>query len=370
MDRFAASSSFSHRTAPLSAVLLVQLGTPDDPEPAPVRRYLKQFLSDPRVVEIPRLAWWPILNGIILNTRPRKSSAKYQSIWTPQGSPLLVHTRRQAVLLRGSLGERNVDVEVAYAMRYGNPSLEKVLRELRERNLTRLLVVPLYPQYAAATTASVFDSLARELCTWRNLPELRVVRSFHRDPGYIAALAIQVRRQWETGGKGGKLVMSFHGLPRRSLTLGDPYHCECLATARLLADELGLAQDDWIATFQSRFGRARWLEPYTLPTLLGLAKQGVRKVDVICPGFVADCLETLEELNIEAKAAFLKAGGTDFNYIACLNESPPWIGALSDLVQRHLGGWPSAKLPQDLQQRREAALADRETLAKQRGAAA
>ena len=370
MDRFSASSSFSHRTPPRTAVLLVQLGTPDDPEPAPVRRYLKQFLSDPRVVEIPRLAWWPILNGIILNTRPRKSSAKYQAIWTPRGSPLLVHTRQQASLLRGALGEKAIDVEVAYAMRYGNPSLGKVLRELRERNVTRLLVVPLYPQYAASTTASVFDALARELCTWRNLPELRVVRNFHRDPGYIAALAADVRRQWETGSRGDKLVMSFHGLPRRSLTLGDPYHCECLATARLLADELGLKEDAWIATFQSRFGRARWLEPYTLPTLLALAKKGVGKVDVICPGFVADCLETLEEINIEARAAFLKAGGTDFNYIACLNESPLWIGALSDLAQRQMGGWPVAMLPEDLQQRREAALTHREALAKQRGATA
>ena len=370
MDRFAASSSFSHSTPPITAVLLVQLGTPDDPEPAPVRRYLKQFLSDPRVVEIPRIAWWPILNGIILNTRPRKSSAKYQAVWTSQGSPLLVHTRRQTILLRGSLGERNVDVVVSHAMRYGNPSLEKVLRELRERNLSRLLVVPLYPQYAASTTASAFDAIARELTTWRNLPELRMVRNFHRDPGYIAALAAQVRHQWETRGRGEKLLMSFHGLPRRALTLGDPYHCECLATARLLGDELGLDRNDWVATFQSRFGRARWLEPYTLPTLLELAKTGTRKVDVVCPGFVADCLETLEEINIEARTAFLKAGGTDFNYIACLNESPAWIGALSDLVQRQLGGWPVAKLSDELQQRRQSALSDREALAKQRGAAA
>lgn len=347
MDRFTASSSLSHSTPPLTAVLLVQLGTPDDPEPAPVRRYLKQFLSDPRVVEIPRIAWWPILNGIILNTRPRRSSAKYQAIWTSHGSPLQVYTKRQSVLLRGSLGERGVDVAVVHAMRYGNPSVANVLCELRERNLARLLVVPLYPQYSSATTASAFDAITGELCTWRNLPELRLVRSFHRDPGYVAALAAQVRRQWERGDRGGKLVMSFHGLPRRSLALGDPYHCECLATARLLGNELGLHRDDWVATFQSRFGRARWLEPYTLPTLLDLATQGVKKVDVICPGFVADCLETLEEIDIEAKAAFLKAGGTDFNYIGCLNESSPWISALSDLVQRQLGGWPVARLSED-----------------------
>ena len=327
MNRFTAGSSFTHRTAPLTAVLLVQLGTPDEAEPGPVRRYLRQFLSDPRVVEIPRLAWWPILNGVILNTRPRKSAAKYRTVWSPHGSPLQVHTRRQAVLLRGALGERGLEVAVLHAMRYGNPSIPAVLRELRERNLTRLLVVPLYPQYAGSTTASSFDAIARELSGWRNLPELRMVRGFHREPGYIAALATQVRRRWEAHGRAEKLVMSFHGVPRRTLMLGDPYHCECLATARLLADELGLAEGDWIATFQSRFGRARWLEPYTLPTLLELARGGVRTVDVICPGFVADCLETLEEIDIEARAAFLEAGGTAFNYIACLNEAPQWIAA-------------------------------------------
>ena len=370
MTRFTAGSNFSHRTPPLTAVLLVQLGTPDEPEPGPVRRYLKQFLSDPRVVEIPRAVWWPILNGVVLNTRPRRSAAKYRTVWTPHGSPLEVHTRRQASLLRGSLGERGLDVTVLHAMRYGNPSLPDVLRELRERNLTRLLVLPLYPQYAAATTASCFDAIAREFTGWRNLPELRMVRGFHREPGYIAALAAQVRRKWDVHGRAQKLVMSFHGVPRRSLTLGDPYHCECLATARLLADELDLQQEQWVATFQSRFGRARWLEPYTLPTLLDLARRGVREVDVVCPGFVADCLETLEEIDVEARAAFLQAGGTAFHYIACLNESPQWIAALSDLAERHLGGWPVARLGGELQEQRRTALEQREALAKARGAAA
>jgi ferrochelatase len=369
MNRYTAGRSFTHRSPPLTAVLLVQLGTPDEPEPAQVRRYLRQFLSDPRVVEIPRLAWWPILNGIILRTRPRQSAQKYRKVWSPHGSPLQVHTRRQAVLLRGALGERGVDVAVVHAMRYGNPSVSSVLRELRERNLSRLLVVPLYPQYSSSTTASCFDAVALELSGWRNLPELRMVRGFHREPGYIASLATQVRRKWEANGKPDKLVMSFHGVPRRSLMLGDPYHCECLATARLLADALGLAAHEWVATFQSRFGRARWLEPYTLPTLLELAKAGVRKVDVVCPGFVADCLETLEEIDIEARSAFLQAGGTDFNYIACLNESPQWIAALSDLAERQLGGWPVALLDPERQERREAALAQREALAKARGAA-
>ena len=370
MDRYTASSSFSHRNPPLTAVLLVQLGTPDAPEPGAVRRYLKQFLADPRVVEIPRLFWWPILNGIILNTRPRKSAAKYRSVWTPDGSPLLVHTVRQATLLKGALGERGLDVATVHAMRYGNPGVPTVLRELRKRNLTRLLVVPLYPQYAAATTASAFDAIATELASWRNLPELRMVRNFHREPGYIGALAAQVRRHWEHNGRAQKLVMSFHGLPRRALLLGDPYHCECLATARLLSGELGLGPDDWIATFQSRFGSARWLEPYTLPTLLDLARKGVGKVDVICPGFVSDCLETLEEINLEARHGFLAAGGTGFNYIECLNESPAFIAALADLVQRQLGGWPAARMPEALQHRQAAALAQREVLARERGAIA
>jgi ferrochelatase len=369
MNRYSAGKDFSHRAPPLTAVLLVQLGTPDEAARAPVRRYLKQFLSDPRVIEIPRLAWWPILNGIILNTRPRKSAAKYRAVWTAEGSPLQVHTRRQALLLRGALGERKVDVAVVHAMRYGNPSVAAGLRGLRDVNLTRLLVVPLYPQYAASTTASAFDEVAAELSTWRNLPELRMVRNFHDEPGYIAALAAQVRRQWTSQGRGQKLVMSFHGLPQRSLTLGDPYHCECLATARLLAAQLGLGEEQWIATFQSRFGSARWLQPYTLPTLLDLAKNGTREVDVICPGFVADCLETLEEISIEARAAFLEAGGTAFNYIECPNESSLWISALSDLVQRHLSGWPVARLSDEAAQQRDQALEARQSRARQRGAA-
>ena len=370
MNRFTAGSNFTHRTPPLTAVLLVQLGTPEEPEPGAVRRYLRQFLSDPRVVEIPRLAWWPILHGIVLRTRPRRSAAKYRTVWTPHGSPLQVHTRRQAVLLRGSLGERSLDVAVVHAMRYGNPSIATVLRELRDRNLTRLLVLPLYPQYAGSTSASAFDAISRELSRWRNLPEFRMVRGFHREPAYIAALAAQVRRQWETHGRGDKLVVSFHGVPRRSLLQGDPYHCECLATARLLADELELRPDQWVATFQSRFGRARWLEPYTLPTLLELARSGTRSVDVICPGFVADCLETLEEIDVEARAAFLAAGGTGFNYIACLNESAHWIAALSEIAERQLAGWPVARLGEELQARREAALLQREALARARGAVA
>ena len=370
MSRYSASVPFSHRAAPTTAVVLVQLGSPASPGTGAVRRYLRQFLSDPRVVEIPRLAWWPILNGPVLLGRPSRSARKYASIWTPDGSPLAIHTRRLASMLLGALGDAGSDVAVAHAMRYGEPSLPAVLRKLRDRNLSRLLVLPLYPQYSGTTTGSVFDAVAAELSQWRNLPELRFVRGFHRDPGYIEALVASIRAQWSASARAEKLVLSFHGLPRRNLLLGDPYHCECLATARLVAEELKLPADDVVVTFQSRFGRARWLEPYTAPTLVELARKGVRSVDVACPGFVADCLETLEEIDIEGRAAFLKAGGRQFRFIPCLNTSPVWVRALADLTRRQLAGWPVARLDDAMQARREAALVEREAMAKARGAKA
>ena len=335
---------YTHGTLARTAVLLVNLGTPDAPEPAAVRRYLKQFLSDPRVVEIPRAVWLPILHGVILNVRPKKSAAKYASIWTEQGSPLLQHSREQALLLRGYLGERGSDVDVRLAMRYGEPSIPRVLGELRAANTERILLLPLYPQYSASTTATVFDAVNGELARMRNVPELRTVKHFHDDPGYIEALKKSVFDHWARHGaprdSGGKLVMSFHGVPRRSLDLGDPYHCECRKNGRLLGEALGLAKDDYLVTFQSRFGKAEWLQPYTAPTLHALGGQGVARVDVICPGFVADCLETLEEINIEGRQEFLTAGGKTFHYIACLNESPAFIHALADLAAAHLQGWP------------------------------
>jgi len=338
------------RTAPLAvddertAVLLINLGTPSAPEPAAVRRYLAEFLSDPRVVEIPRLIWWPILHGVILRTRPRASARKYASIWTERGSPLLAHSEQQAILLRGYLGDRGLDIDVVLAMRYGEPSIAAALRELKQRRARRVLVLPLYPQYAAATTASTFDAVSDGLRVMRDLPEVRWVRDFHDDRAYIAALRQSVLDHWKRNGaaslQGGRLIISFHGVPRRSIDLGDPYFAECQATGRLLADALGLGPDQYLVTFQSRFGRAEWLQPYTAPTLVRLAREGVRKVDVICPGFVADCLETLEEISIEARAEFLAAGGTEFSYVPCLNDSPPFIRALSELVERQTGGWP------------------------------
>lgn len=338
---FAPEPPFDHARAPRTAILLCNLGTPQSPTPAALRRYLAEFLSDPRVVEIPRLLWWLILHGVILRVRPARSARKYASIWTEQGSPLLVWTELQAKLLRGYLGERGHHVSVRTAMRYGEPSIAAGLDELKREGATRILVLPLYPQYSGPTTASVIDAVGAWARKVRALPELRFVNRYHDDPGYIAALAKRVTDHWMIHGRPDRLVLSFHGVPQRTLLLGDPYHCECHVTARLLTERLGLKREDVLVTFQSRFGKARWLEPYTEPTLKALAAGGVQRVDVMCPGFTSDCLETLEEINVEARHAFLTAGGKEFNYIACLNDQHEWIAALADVAIRHLQGWPT-----------------------------
>lgn len=338
--RFRREPLLPHDTPARTAVLLVNLGSPAQPTSGAVRRYLAEFLGDPRVVEIPRLAWWPILHGIILRTRPRRSAAKYASIWTPEGSPLAVGTARLAALLKGSLGERQHPVLVRHAMRYGPPSVATELDALKAEGATRILVLPLYPQYSAATTASVWDAVSQWASSTRNLPELRLIRHYPDLTPYIRALASDIRAHWSREGRPEVLVMSFHGMPRRTLDLGDPYHCECHKTARLLALELGLRDSEWRLTFQSRFGKAKWLEPYTEPVLKALAGQGIRRVDVICPGFAVDCLETLEEIAQEACDAFLAAGGQEFRYIPCLNDSPGHVRALAELCIQHLQGWP------------------------------
>ncbi len=359
--RFATEPALAHGTPARTAVLLVNLGTPDEPTAPALRRYLREFLSDPRVVEIPRLVWWPILHGIILNTRPAKSAAKYATVWTAEGSPLAMWTAKQATLLQGYLGERGLrppQLLVRHAMRYGNPSVASVLDELKTQNATRILTLPLYPQYAAATTASVNDAVMAWAMQQRRQPELRFVQRYHDDAGYIGALVQRVRSHWQSHGRGDKLVFSFHGVPERSLLLGDPYHCECHATARLLAEGLGLKKDEWLVTFQSRFGKAKWLEPYTEPTLVALARQGVTRVDVMCPGFTSDCLETLEEIAQEAREAFLGAGGRSFEYIPALNDQHEWIAALAGVAMRHLQGWDiSAADEPGLQAQRSRAIA-------------
>ncbi|MFY7864383.1 ferrochelatase [Roseateles sp.] len=351
---------YAHGSPSKTALLYCNLGTPDAPTAPALRRYLAQFLSDPRVVEIPRIVWKVILHGIILRVRPAKSAAKYASVWTSEGSPLKVWTEKQSKLLQGYLGERGHAVTVRYAMRYGSPSIADTLNALRAEGATRILVLPAYPQYSGATTASVVDDVAHWTLKTRHLPELRFINRYHDDPQYIAALADSVRAHWAEHGRPERLVMSFHGMPARTLALGDPYHCECLKTGRLLAEALGLQKTDYVVTFQSRFGKAKWLEPYTEPTLKKLANEGVKNVAVICPGFSADCLETLEEINMEAREAFLHAGGSHFSYIPCLNDSPAGMRALTALAERHLQGWPTqgaAQSAAELQSQRERALA-------------
>ena len=356
---FAKEPPFTHGQPPLTAVLFCNLGTPDSPTTADVRRFLSEFLSDPRVVEIPRLLWLLILHGIILRFRPAKSAAKYASIWTLEGSPLKVWTEKQAKLLQGWLAQRGHNVQVRYAMRYGSTSMAEQLDALKAEGTTRVLVLPAYPQYSATTTASLFDAVYAWAGKVRTLPELRFVNHYHDDAGYINALAANIQRYWKTNGRPDQLVMSFHGVPERTLHLGDPYHCECRKTARLLAEQLGLRKDQFKVTFQSRLGRAKWLEPYTEPTLIALGQSGVKRVDVVCSGFTSDCLETLEEIAMEGKAAFLRAGGQNFHYIACLNDDAIWITALCELALRHLGGWPTlaGSDPRALAESRAAALA-------------
>ncbi|HRC59983.1 Ferrochelatase [Candidatus Propionivibrio aalborgensis] len=348
MSRYLPEPEYRHGTAEKTAVLLINLGTPEAPTTSAVRRYLQEFLSDPRVVEIPRAVWWLILNGIILNVRPRKSAEKYALIWTPEGSPLQVHTKRQATMLRGFLGEAKHRVVVDYAMRYGQPSIPTTLSRLKTEGCTRFLLLPLYPQYSSSTTASAFDAAFAWAASIRNQPELRTLRSYAGHPGYVEALASSVREHWMTNGRphaSYRLIMSFHGVPRYTLDKGDPYHCECHKTARLLAEALNLGADEYQISFQSRFGRTEWLQPYTAQTLAALGKQGVQTVDVICPGFPADCLETLEEIAMEGKAEFIRAGGKAYRYIPCLNERDDWIHALADLASTHLQGWPTRDIP-------------------------
>ncbi len=356
---FSPEPPFKHGQTPRTAVLYCNLGTPDAPTPSAVRRYLAQFLSDARVVEIPRLLWLLILHGIILRTRPAKSAAKYASIWTAEGSPLRLWTEKQSKLLQGWLGERGHQVVVRYAMRYGNPSIASQLDALKAAGVTRVLVLPAYPQYSATSSASVFDAVYTWAARTRSIPELRFVNHYHDHAGYIQALAASIQRHWQANGRPDQLLMSFHGVPERTLQLGDAYHCECHKTGRLLAEALQLTPEQWRLSFQSRLGRAKWIEPYTEPTLRAMGQSGVQRVDVVCPGFTSDCLETLEEIAMEGRHAFLESGGKEFHYIPCLNDDPVWISALCDLAQQHLLGWPTLAAPdeQQLQQSRQRALA-------------
>lgn len=321
-----------------TAILLVNLGTPDAPDTAAVRRYLRQFLSDPRVVELPRLFWLPLLHGIVLNVRPKQSAARYRQIWTPEGSPLKIHTEKQAKLLRGFLGAAGRPMRIAHAMRYGQPALTDALTSLHRKGARRILLLPLYPQYAASTTATVFDAADAWAARAKHPPQLVKIRRFADDPRYIAALAASVREHWMREGQPGPsycLIMSFHSVPRSTIRRGDPYYDECLTTAGLLARALDLPAERYRIAFQSYPGFGAWLKPETAATLAELGAARTQRVEVICPGFVSDCLETLEEIAIEGKKTFLEAGGGQFRYIPCLNERDDWIHTLAHLAIAH-----------------------------------
>lgn len=344
---------YHHGSVARIGVLLVNLGTPQAPTPAAVRRYLKEFLSDPRVVEIPRALWWVLLRLLVLPLRPRRAARAYAKIWSPQGSPLLVNTTALARAVAARVQDAGwPQADVTAAMRYGEPGLADELERLRRANARHLLIVPLFPQYSATTTAAVFDAATGTLRRRRWLPETRFVNSYHDDPGYITACARHVRAFRAEHGAGDKLLLSFHGLPRRNLSKGDPYHCQCHKTARLIAEALALAEQDWRICFQSRFGRAEWLKPYTDATLRELARRKTDRVDVFCPGFPVDCLETLEEIAMQNRALFERKGGGELRYIPALNDAPEHADFLARLVVRHLGGW-EAYAAQSAAQERE-----------------
>lgn len=334
-------ANYEHGTISTTGILIANLGSPDAPTPAAVRRYLKEFLWDPRVVEIPRPIWWLILHGLVLTLRPRKSAHAYQQVWMPEGAPLIVHSQQQAQALQQKLQEQlKTPISLALGMRYGNPSIRAALEQLRRNNVERILVFPLYPQYSAATTASVFDAVAAVFKTWRWVPELRTIGDYCDDAGYISALVNSIREYWDRHGRAQRLMFSFHGMPKRTLLAGDPYHCQCQKTARLVAEQLQLKPEDWLVAFQSRFGREEWLKPYAQETLANLPQQGVKTIDVVCPGFSADCLETLEEMAMRNKEEFIKAGGSEYRYISALNDRADHIASLSNIVLRNLSGWP------------------------------
>jgi ferrochelatase len=357
MPTYKSTPDFKHGIPESIGVLVVNLGTPEAPTSGAVRRFLREFLSDPRVVEYPRLLWWLILNLIILVIRPSRSAVAYRKIWTEQGSPLMIHSRAIADRLRERLAVAAVPTHVEIAMTYGEPSIDSAIDKLVANGARRILTVPLYPQYSGTTTAAVFDGVVRALRKHRWVPESRFINDYHDAPAYISALATSVRESWSSHGRGDKLLMSFHGVPKSTLEKGDPYHCQCQKTGRLLAEELGLAEHEWALSFQSRVGREKWLAPYTDETVVKLGAQGLARVDVICPGFSADCLETLEEIAMQNAEFFIAAGGESLRYIPALNARDDHIAFLQQLISRHVYDWISIEDPAELQASRERARA-------------
>jgi len=343
MPAFESAPQYEHGLPDSLGVLLVNLGTPDAATPAAVRTYLSEFLSDPRVIEVPQLIWWPILHGYILRTRPAKSAKAYQKIWTDRGSPLLLHSMDIAESVQDKLAARLAGaVNVELGMVYGNPTIESALQKMHDQCVRRIVVLPLYPQYSGTTTASVFDNVTRTLSKRRWIPELRFINHYHDAAGYISALAASVRDYWDINGRGDQLLMSFHGVPKRTLVNGDPYHCQCQKTARLVAEALEIDDSDWQLSFQSRVGREEWLRPYTDDTLKNLGHNKTGKVDVVCPGFAADCLETLEEIALQNARLFTQSGGGELRYVPALNARDDHVSFLSRLIEKNISGWPEA----------------------------
>ena len=340
MPKYQSPENFQHGSASSLGILIVNLGTPDEPTPKAVRRYLAEFLWDARVVELPRLLWWLILHGVILRVRPSKSAHAYQAIWSGDGSPLLVYSRKLAEALQARFADGTGDpVVVELGMSYGSPSIEAALQKLYRQNADRILVLPLYPQYSGTTTGSVFDAVTAALSRRRWVPEFRFINHYHDREGYIDALASSIREHWQENGEAELLLFSFHGLPERNLYEGDPYHCQCHNTARRVASKLGLDETQWRLSFQSRVGAQKWLQPYTDETVQELGGSGLQRLDVICPGFAVDCLETLEEIAMQNAEIFREAGGSELCYIPALNLRDDHVDCLTELIREHAAGW-------------------------------
>ena len=339
MASFKGNKLYVHGSGLKTGILITNLGTPDEPTKSSLKTYLKQFLSDERVIETPKAIWWPILNGIVLNTRPAKSAKNYKSVWTEEGSPLLFHTKNQLSKIKEFINKKYQNIVFDIGMRYGNPSISKGLNNLRNQNCDRIIILPLYPQYCAATTGSTFDAVAEELKSWRWVPSLRFIGGYYENELYIKALKNRIEEFWTKNSKPKKIIFSYHGVPKKYLDKGDPYHCFCRKTTRLVAETMGLPEESYMTTFQSRFGPAEWLQPYTDKTIESLAKNGTDHIHVISPAFSSDCLETIEELNEENREIFMENGGKEFGYIPCLNDREDHILLLTSLIENELHGW-------------------------------
>jgi len=339
MVKYFGEKNYEHGSDDKTGVLITNLGTPDAPKRKELKKYLNQFLSDPRVIELPKFIWQLILQLVILQIRPSKSAASYKKIWTENGSPLLDISIRQLNAIKNKISISNPNMVIALGMRYGNPSIENALKKLQSQHVRRLLILPLYPQYCAATTGSTFDAVTNVLQKWRWIPEVRFINQYFEEKSYIKVLSNSIKKFWIKNKKPEKIIFSYHGIPKRYLTSGDPYHCFCLKTTRLVKEYMQLNDEDIVTTFQSRFGREEWLQPYTSETLKDLPKQNIKNIHIISPGFSADCLETLEELEEENRAYFLEAGGNSYKYIPCLNDSEEHIDFISELINKHTQGW-------------------------------